>query len=192
MKKILVVVISYVLLLTQSALPCSVTLSWTAPGDDGMQGIVSKYDIRYSTSFLSESNWDLAQSANTIITPVQAGGKQSVLIEGLETGTNYYFALKSCDDVDNWAVMSNVVLRKAGMGVCEGMKGNVNCDEEEIINIADIITLVDYIFLQGNLQCCLGEANVYPDANNEINIVDLTVLIDYFYFNADVIEVCAK
>jgi hypothetical protein len=37
----------------------SVTLVWTAPGDDGDQGTAAQYDIRYSTeAYLGTGWWD--------------------------------------------------------------------------------------------------------------------------------------
>ena len=36
----------------------SVTLSWTAPGDDGDVGTAATYDIRYSTSPITEATWN--------------------------------------------------------------------------------------------------------------------------------------
>lgn len=35
----------------------SVTLKWTAPGDDGNTGTATTYDIRYSKNPITEANW---------------------------------------------------------------------------------------------------------------------------------------
>jgi hypothetical protein len=37
-----------------------VTLQWTAPGDDGMIGMVSRYEVRYSISPIDEGNFSSA------------------------------------------------------------------------------------------------------------------------------------
>ena len=36
----------------------SVTITWTAPGDDENIGTAASYNIRYSRSFITEANWD--------------------------------------------------------------------------------------------------------------------------------------
>jgi len=38
----------------------SLRLTWTAPGDDGNTGTAAQYDIRYSTSTITVSNWSSA------------------------------------------------------------------------------------------------------------------------------------
>ncbi len=87
----------------------SVTLSWTAPGDDGAQGIVAQYDVRYSTSEITTENFDQAQTAQGPSSPVAAGQSQTLTIAGLTEGQVYYFSVKSADEVPNWSAISNVV-----------------------------------------------------------------------------------
>lgn len=38
----------------------SISLIWTAPGDDGTAGTATTYDIRYCTSEITDANWDSA------------------------------------------------------------------------------------------------------------------------------------
>ena len=52
------------------------------------------------------------------------------------------------------------------------------------IDIVDITSLVDYMFLQTYVPPCMEEANVdniISDTNLPVNIVDLTYLVDYIY-----------
>jgi len=109
----------------------SVTLSWTAPGDDGDQGTAAQYDIRYSTQLLTEENWDAAVQVVGEPTPLPAGTVQQMTITGLADNTTYYFAMKAADEVPNWSAMSNVVTvdrhtpdpltdLEAGMGMNQG------------------------------------------------------------------------
>ena len=44
--------------------PDCITLTWTAPGDDGTTGTATTYDIRYSTSAINEGNWAAATQAS--------------------------------------------------------------------------------------------------------------------------------
>lgn len=86
----------------------SITMHWTAPGDDGTTGIASEYDIRYSTSPIDASNWDAATQVTDETAPKQAGFAESFIIDGLASGTTYYVAIKTADEVPNWSGISNV------------------------------------------------------------------------------------
>ncbi len=86
----------------------SITLSWTTPGDDGMDGTATHYDIRYSTVIIDGSNWDSATQV-TAPTPAAPTTPQSVTVGNLTNGTTYYFAMKTSDEVPNTSALSNVV-----------------------------------------------------------------------------------
>jgi len=89
----------------------SVTLSWTTPGDDGMIGTASQFDLRYSTSPINANNFGSATRWTSMPTPGTSGTQQSVTVTGLQSNTTYYFAIKTGDDVPNWSPISNVVSR---------------------------------------------------------------------------------
>jgi hypothetical protein len=88
--------------------PSSVTLGWTAPGDDGDAGTATGYDIRYSTAVLTEAGFASAPPVSGAPAPGVAGTAQSCTVTGLSAGTVYYFALKTADEVPNWSGLSNV------------------------------------------------------------------------------------
>jgi PKD repeat protein len=90
-------------------LPTSVSLTWTAVGDDGSTGVATTYDIRYGTSILSEENWEYATQVSGEPDPQPAGQIETVSVNGLEPDTIYYFGLKVADEVPNWSGLSNVV-----------------------------------------------------------------------------------
>ncbi|NTU72113.1 MAG: hypothetical protein HGB10_09885 [Coriobacteriia bacterium] len=88
----------------------SVTLGWTAPGDDGSTGTATAYDVRYSTSPITDdAAFGLATQATGEPTPQLAGSIESFEVTGLVTGTPYYFAMKAVDDNSNWSALSNSV-----------------------------------------------------------------------------------
>jgi len=93
------------------ASPNSVTLNWTAPGDDGENGTAAEYDVRYSLSSITEANWDAATQATGEPTPQAAGATETFEITGLSPSTTYYFAIKAADEVPNWSAMSNVITK---------------------------------------------------------------------------------
>lgn len=88
----------------------SVTLTWTAPGDDGSSGTASQYDIRYAASPITDLTWNSAIQVSGEPVPQPGGSVESFTVEGLEAGTQYYFAIRAADEVPNWSVLSNVVV----------------------------------------------------------------------------------
>jgi hypothetical protein len=86
----------------------SVTLTWTSPADPG-NGSASVYDIRYSTSPITEANFSSATAVANPPAPQPAGTAEELTIGGLLGGTTYYFAIKSADFFGNFSEVSNVV-----------------------------------------------------------------------------------
>ncbi len=87
----------------------SITLNWTAPGDDGDAGTAAEYDIRYSTSAITAGNWNAATQVAGEPAPQAAESQESFSVGGLDPSTTYYFAMKVADEVPNWSGLSNVV-----------------------------------------------------------------------------------
>ena len=95
-------------LATGTVTATSVQLSWTAPGDDGATGTATTYDIRYSTSTITEGNWASATQANGEPSPQVAGSSESFTVTGLPASTTHYFVIKTSDEVPNESAISNV------------------------------------------------------------------------------------
>jgi len=87
----------------------SVTLLWTAPGDDSLTGTATRYDIRYSLFPITEENFAYCSGPTAVPRPAFPGTTQQFTIYGLFPGLRYYFALKTADERLNWSKMSNVV-----------------------------------------------------------------------------------
>src|SRR5262245_29573978 len=87
----------------------TVNLVWTAPGDDGLVGTSARYEVRMSTSPITDNNWASAAIIGGAPAPLPAGSRQIMVVRGLTRGTTYYFGVKSYDDVDNVSPLSNVV-----------------------------------------------------------------------------------
>lgn len=92
----------------------SVTLTWTAPGDDGNVGTAAVYDVRYSTSLITNANFNAAQQATGEPVPKAAGSTETFTVTGLQPNTAYYFAIKTADEAANWSGLSNVVNKTTG------------------------------------------------------------------------------
>jgi DNA-binding beta-propeller fold protein YncE len=87
----------------------SVTLAWTAPGDDGLDGTASAYEIRYGETPVTEESWDDAVAVTEPAHPAVAGSQETYAVKGLTLATEYFFALKAADEVPNWSLASNAV-----------------------------------------------------------------------------------
>jgi subtilisin-like proprotein convertase family protein len=96
----------------------SITLSWTAPGDDGNSGTATTYDIRYST--VKAVNWLTATPVSNEPAPMAAGSLQTMTVGNLLCGRVYYFALVSSDEANNISTVSNVA--KAKTARCNKLK----------------------------------------------------------------------
>ena len=86
----------------------SVTLTWTATGDDGATGTASAYDVRYSTSAITALNWAQAAQASGEPSPAPAGTSESFTVTSLTPTTTYYFAIKAIDNMGNSSPLSDI------------------------------------------------------------------------------------
>ncbi|MFH0731976.1 MAG: PKD domain-containing protein [Candidatus Omnitrophota bacterium] len=83
-----------------------ITLSWTAPGDDGDSGTASSYDIRYSHSEIkTNKDWEDSTELDNEPAPKQAGQQETFQVDNLYG--QLYFALKTSDEVFNESGISN-------------------------------------------------------------------------------------
>ena len=87
----------------------SVTFTWTVPVDEGIMREPTRYDIRYSSSPLTEANWDTATQVQGEPVPGDFGAWQSFTITGLNPGTTYYIGIKTADEIGNISWLSNVI-----------------------------------------------------------------------------------
>jgi hypothetical protein len=90
--------------------PWSAVLGFTATGDDGSVGTATAYDLRYSTQPISPLSWDAAEPVLGLPAPLPSGTNEQISVEGLESGTTYYFAIKAIDDWDGVSLMSNLAV----------------------------------------------------------------------------------
>lgn len=89
----------------------AVTLAWTAPGDDGTTGQATSYNLRYSTSPITDGNFDSATAVTGLAAPASAGSTETTTVTGLQPSTTYFFALKTTDDAGNISALSNVATK---------------------------------------------------------------------------------
>ena len=86
-----------------------VSLTWTAI-DDGSLGTYASYDLRYSTSPITDdASFEAATQVTGVPAPKAAGQAESFLVTGLASSTTYWFAIKAIDPQGRTSPLSNVV-----------------------------------------------------------------------------------
>ncbi len=85
----------------------SIALSWTAPGDDGNVGAATSYEIRLSSSTITDANWTSASVIYNNIIPQAPGGLEIFIISWLDPDTIYFFAIHAKDEAGNTSLTSN-------------------------------------------------------------------------------------
>jgi len=93
----------------ESAADSSITLIWTAPGDDQTTGTAALYDLRYTPVELTVAAWDSAVQVLDELAPQIAGTAERFTVDSLIPASTYWFALKTADDQGNWSAISNTV-----------------------------------------------------------------------------------
>jgi len=95
----------------------AISLSWTATGDDGLEGTASAYDVRYLTAPLSSLNWANAPQVANLPAPNVSGTPETAIVPGLEPNTLYYVGLRVLDDQGNQSLISNIVKLQTADGI---------------------------------------------------------------------------
>jgi hypothetical protein len=91
----------------------TVTLHWTAPGDDSISGTAAVYDMHCSGYPMTALNFWKTQWVAHMPKPHAAGTQESLTVTGLMANQVYYFSVRSADEAGNWSAMSNIVSKVA-------------------------------------------------------------------------------
>ena len=75
-------------------------------------------------------------------------------------------------------------------GCCQGLTGNVDCDPGDGTDIADLASLIDYLYISFTPLCCTREANTDGSIDGGVDISDLAALIDYLYISFSPVAPC--
>jgi hypothetical protein len=71
---------------------------------------------------------------------------------------------------------------------CETV-GNVDCDAEGVVDIVDLVTLINKLYVDLSPMCCDAQADI--DGEPRIDISDLTMLIDHLYVSFAPLRRCS-
>ena len=87
----------------------SVTLRWTATGDDGASGRPARYRLRGAPSPLDAANFDSAPLAVNVSAAGDAGATETAVLPRLALGSRYWIALMAEDASGQVSAISNVI-----------------------------------------------------------------------------------
>ncbi len=73
------------------------------------------------------------------------------------------------------------VVKFGSYSCCSGPSGNVDCDAMDQVDVGDLTTLIDNLFINFTPLCCDDEANC--DGSGGVDVGDLTRLIDNLFIN---------
>jgi len=90
--------------------------------------------------------------------------------------------MKAIDgEITNISGNFNHICYPSLLGCCIGLRGNVDCSGDDIVDISDLTALIDNLFISLAPLCCEAEANT--DGAGPVDISDLTVLIDNLFIS---------
>ena len=92
-----------------------VTLTWTAPADDGYTGSpAAAYDMRCARYPVTSANFASCTKVDGTPLPSAPGTVESVEVDLGDFVGRIYVAVKTVDSVDNWSALSNIATTRAG------------------------------------------------------------------------------
>ena len=100
---------------------------------------------------------------------LDSDGDDDILVGEEEGGLNFHRQLGSC---------------------CNGTRGNVDGDPNDITDIADLTALIDYLFLDLTALGCPPEAELNDDPRREIDVADLLALVDHLFLGLQPLPDC--
>ncbi len=135
-----------------------ILLNWTAPGDDGSLGTAHTYDIRYSTANITtEANWTAATQVSGEPTPTAVSTTHSMHVTGLLPDTDYFFAMKTSDEVPNTSALSNVAAAHTPTGPTNPPAiSAIDLPDSVCINSSDNYAQTAKLLADGQLQMAHG------------------------------------
>ncbi len=78
-----------------------------------------------------------------------------------------------------------------GGGCCiPPIRGDVNYDGAELIDISDLLYLIDFMFTGGPAPVCFEEADIDASGSEPLDISDLVLLIDYMFTGGEAPPAC--
>jgi hypothetical protein len=87
--------------------PFRVTLTWTAPGNDGDEGTAARYEVRYATAPVTGANWASATPVSGSPVPSAPGSAETMDVIPAPGGETLWFGVVAMDGGGNESPVSN-------------------------------------------------------------------------------------
>ena len=113
---------------------------------------------------------------------------------GLKTSGTFRIQITGADGPGPWPYHCSIHLGMTGLiklnppPCCTGTTGNVDCDPSNGVDISDMSTLIDNLYISFTPLCCDAAANI--DGSPGVDISDLSALIDHLYINFSPLAPC--
>jgi len=110
----------------------------------------------------------------------------------------YYYMVWAQDGEDQYSESSGMVyaLVDHNPSCCQGTTGNMDCSGDGLVDVSDIQTLVDHLFLTLAPLCCEESANInypgsgYATTDEIVDVTDLSLLIDNQFLSLSPLSDC--
>ncbi len=155
----------------------SLRLTWTAPLDTSMGGVV-QYDIRWALSPITDTTSFYNATPLTYPgAPGAAGTPQQLIVTGLNFSTTYHFAIRSKDAWGNWSLVSNsangTTLAAPSIGVNPLSMTKILLPQQTIIDSVTITnTAVNPSTLNFNIQLA---NNTFPNKAISVQLIPKSI-----------------
>ena len=108
------------------------SLSWTAPGDDGVCGHADHYELRRSQAPINAANFFAATAVAGLPDPGPSGSSEHVTTS--PPTKSYYYAIRALDDAGNPGGLSNVLFIPGGDQDEDGVQDSAesNCGSDPV------------------------------------------------------------
>jgi hypothetical protein len=87
----------------------TLTLSWTASGDDGDVGRPAYYRLRYAEAPLDSAAFAVATQGEDVAASASGGQRESHVLRGLPRGKRLWIGMRAVDTAGNFSALSNIV-----------------------------------------------------------------------------------
>ena len=91
----------------------SIRLTWTPSGDDCATGTASRWEVRYSSTSITDTNW---QGATVLISGDSSDNGCAVYSHACPGTQSFYFVVFQFDEANNRSPISNCVLGSTRCG----------------------------------------------------------------------------
>ncbi|MBI5573280.1 MAG: fibronectin type III domain-containing protein [Elusimicrobia bacterium] len=148
--------------------PSEITLTWTAPGNNGTVGEIvdGQYNIKYDDHLV---NGQLECTHIIWSTTTVPGSIEKKTVTGLIYGTTYYFQIRAADISGNWSDWSDIVSAQTSVVISNStdeivsLASNISVD---IVSVSTVTVDISYALSTATLQGLHLVSNIYDITPN--------------------------